>query len=135
MKNIKWDAILGVTIIILMVALFWYGVFHLSKEVIGAKAYEVGLGARVKWNTTNIQTSVHPRPTQWTVDDTGWTVYLDDSSVMRQVPLYEGLEKATLDDAVWYVCRGIDIIWGPNNAGALPIAENDLQAWSICLSK
>ena len=99
------------------------------------RGQEVGLGATVRWNTTNMQFSPHPLPMSISIEDKTFVVVMEDGSIFRQTEIYPRMDKAEWQDALWWVCDGTSIIWGPNEADMTPVASSDLQAWSICLSK
>jgi len=119
----NWEMIMMLTVVLLMVAVFWYGVFRLAKDVAGAS--DVGLGATVRWNCTNMQNTQHPLPVTINTDDNGnWDVLLEDYSVLHGTRLEGGFMKWVWQDA-WWLTDGYNVVY----------CESDVKAMSILLAQ
>ena len=122
MNKINWEIVALLTVVGLMTALFWYGVFHMGREVIGAKASDVSLGADVRWNCVNMQNSAHPIPLDFSTDDNGnWSVFLEDGTTVYGETLASGaFMKWTWQDATW-MTDGKNVVYCESDAKSISI--------------
>lgn len=120
-NDYDWRSVSVFMALLAIAALFWFGVFCLTRDVLGS---EVSLGATVPWNCENMKTSPHPIPVSIDTDDNGnWDVFLEDGSIVTGIR-YDGYMKWVWEDAWWHT-NGVDVVY----------CESDVKALSILMSK
>ena len=88
--------------------------------------------ASVEWNNDNIHTQEQPAPVEVHETHYGFWAYMQDGSFMNCYKLDNGFYRYEMGSAYWWIYYN-KVVWGKNNIGVNPQADNDLQALSIAL--
>lgn len=116
---------------IILVAIFLSIAFWANGE-------EVTVSSSVNYNNDNIHTTPHPRPLEFWETKDGFAGVLDYGLTFTQeyiVNDYIIFMRFELQNAYWWTDGSRLVVYGYNNIGKTPMADNDLQALSIFLAK